>query len=112
MFPCLNLLPLPWVLRHRMSRRPWRMIRQSASASKNASAASKLKRLASQRSDVFDANVAQQHQLTEEEEVRRKKQATAVYYDGASDREPARLQQMQNMNIEEQIRQIHQKAKK
>lgn len=70
--------------------------------------ANNLKRLASQRSDVFDPVTGQQ-MLSAEEEARRKKQQQqpnmAVSYDGSSEQKA----QMQGLNIEEQIRQIHQK---
>jgi splicing factor 3A subunit 1 len=70
--------------------------------------ANNLKRLASQRSDVFDGVTGQS--ITEEEAARRKKAATS--YDGQPEsKDAARLAQMQNMNVEEQIRQIHQKYK-
>lgn len=69
--------------------------------------ANNLKRLASQRSDLFDTVTGQP--ISEEEAARRKKAATG--YDGAplekGDR--ARLEMMQNVNVEEQIRAIHQK---
>lgn len=69
--------------------------------------ANNLKRLASQRSDLFDGATGQP--LSEEEQARRKRAATG--YDGAplekGDR--ARLEMMQNVNVEEQIRAIHQK---
>jgi splicing factor 3A subunit 1 len=69
--------------------------------------ANNLKRLASQRSDLFDGITGQP--ISEEELARRKKAATG--YDGAplekGDR--ARLEMMQNVNVEEQIRAIHQK---
>ena len=69
--------------------------------------ANNLKRLASQRSDLFDGVTGQP--ITEEEAARRKKAASG--YDGAplekGDR--ARLEMMQNVNVEEQIRAIHQK---
>ena len=69
--------------------------------------ANNLKRLASQRSDLFDGVTGQP--VTEEEAARRKKAASG--YDGAplekGDR--ARLEMMQNVNVEEQIRAIHQK---
>ncbi|RDW63868.1 hypothetical protein BP5796_10370 [Coleophoma crateriformis] len=69
--------------------------------------ANNLKRLASQRSDLFDGVTGQP--ITEEEAARRKKAASG--YDGTplekGDR--ARLEMMQNVNVEEQIRAIHQK---
>jgi splicing factor 3A subunit 1 len=72
-----------------------------------ADVAGNLKRLASQRSDLFDGYTGQP--LTEEEQARRKKAATG--YDGQplekGDR--ARMEMMQSVNVEEQIRAIHQK---
>ncbi|KAF7867229.1 hypothetical protein EAF04_005312 [Stromatinia cepivora] len=69
--------------------------------------ANNLKRLASQRSDIFDGVTGQP--ITEEEAARRKKAANG--YDGTpldkADR--ARYEMMQNVNVEEQIRAIHQK---
>jgi len=69
--------------------------------------ANNLKRLASQRSDLFDGVTGQP--ITEEEAARRKKAASG--YDGTplekGDR--ARLEMMQNVNVEEQIRVLHQK---
>ncbi|TEY63848.1 hypothetical protein BOTCAL_0150g00040 [Botryotinia calthae] len=69
--------------------------------------ANNLKRLASQRSDIFDGATGQH--ITEEEAARRKKAANG--YDGTpvdkADR--ARYEMMQNVNVEEQIRAIHQK---
>ena len=73
-----------------------------------ADVANNLKRLASQRTDVFDAVTGQA--ISEEEAARRKK--AAVSYDGQTEnKEASRLQQMHSTNIEEQIRQIHQKFK-
>lgn len=74
-----------------------------------ADVANNLKRLASQRTDVFDA---QGQPISEEEAARRKKAATS--YDGLPEsKELARLQQQQmaTMNIEEQLRQIQSKFK-
>jgi splicing factor 3A subunit 1 len=73
----------------------------------NSDAATNLKRLASQRSDLFDGVTGQP--ITEEEAARRKKAATS--YDGNPEsKDAARLQQqMQSVNVEEQIRAIHQK---
>ncbi|KAG4417418.1 hypothetical protein IFR04_009428 [Cadophora malorum] len=69
--------------------------------------ANNLKRLASQRSDLFDG-VTGQPIISEEELARRKKAATS--YDGvAPEKGDRRLDMMQNVNVEEQIRAIHQK---
>ncbi|KAI9689125.1 MAG: SF3a splicing factor complex subunit [Bathelium mastoideum] len=68
--------------------------------------ANNLKRLASQRSDVFDGVTGQP--ITEEEQARRKK--AALSYDGAPEsKDAAKLQQMQNVNVEEQVRRIREK---
>lgn len=66
--------------------------------------AANLKRLASQRSDVFDG-VTGQPVISEEEQARRKR--AALNYDGQLDK----AKDMQGMNIEEQIRNIHTKYK-
>ncbi|RKF62163.1 Pre-mRNA-splicing factor sap114 [Erysiphe neolycopersici] len=68
--------------------------------------ANNLKRLASQRSDLFDGVTGQP--ISEEEQARRKK--AAIGYDGTPiDKGDRRLDIMQNVNVEEQIRAIHQK---
>ncbi|GME64350.1 pre-mrna splicing factor [Neofusicoccum parvum] len=70
--------------------------------------ANNLKRLASQRDDIFDP--ATGARITAEEEARRKRAATG--YDGQpTNADAAQMAQMQGMNIQEQIRQIHQKFK-
>ncbi|KAK3056114.1 hypothetical protein LTS18_011713 [Coniosporium uncinatum] len=70
--------------------------------------ANNLKRLASSRTDVFDEVTGQA--ISEEELARRKK--AALSYDGTIDaaRDAQRIQQMQSMNIEEQLRRIKEKA--
>ena len=71
-----------------------------------ADVANNLKRLASQRSDVFDGVTGQP--ISEEEQARRKK--AALSYDGAPEtKDAAKLQQMQNVNVEEQVRRIREK---
>lgn len=68
--------------------------------------ANNLKRLASQRSDLFDGVTGQP--ITEEEVARRKKAASG--YDGVPLNDRQRTDsQMQNINVEEQIRALHQK---
>ncbi|KAH8589179.1 Pre-mRNA splicing factor PRP21 like protein-domain-containing protein [Bisporella sp. PMI_857] len=68
--------------------------------------ANNLKRLASQRSDLFDGVTGQP--ITEEEAARRKKAATS--YDGNPvEKGDRRIDMMQNVNVEEQIRALHQK---
>ncbi|EGS22682.1 putative pre-mRNA splicing factor [Thermochaetoides thermophila DSM 1495] len=64
--------------------------------------ANNLKRLASQRSDVFDTSTGQT--VSEEELARRKKVAL-----GTADNTPDGRSQMQTFNLDEQIRAIHQK---
>ncbi len=73
-----------------------------------ADVANNLKRLASQRSDLFDSTTGQP--ITEEELARRKKAAMGSY-DGVplEKGDPRRMEVMQNVNVEEQIRAIHQK---
>ena len=55
---------------------------------------------------MFDPVTGQQV-LSAEEEARKKKQQMAIPYDG----QPETKAQLQGLNIEEQIRQIHQKFK-
>ncbi|KAF2003915.1 hypothetical protein P154DRAFT_519815 [Amniculicola lignicola CBS 123094] len=72
-----------------------------------ADIAKHLKRFASNREDIFDKQSGQP--LEEEEAARRKKAALA--YDGQPDpvRDAARMQEMQTMNVQEQIRRINEK---
>lgn len=68
--------------------------------------ANNLKRLASQRSDLFDGVTGQP--ISEEEAARRKKAANS--YDGTPvEKGDRRFDMIQNINVEEQIRAIHQK---
>ncbi|KAF2192487.1 splicing factor 3a [Zopfia rhizophila CBS 207.26] len=69
--------------------------------------ANNLKRLASQRDDVFDGVTGQP--ISEEEAARRKK--AAMNYDGQPDpaKDAVRLQEMQSMNLQDQLRNIQQK---
>ena len=69
--------------------------------------ANNLKRLASQRSDVFDPITGQA--ITEDELVRRKKAAIQSFDGNPESKTQAQLSHMQNVNVEEQIRAIHQK---
>lgn len=64
--------------------------------------ANNLKRLASQRSDVFDPVTGQ---TVSEEELARRKRAAVHDYEGS----PQPGGQGQNLNVEQQIRAIHQK---
>jgi splicing factor 3A subunit 1 len=78
--------------------------RYAASNVSHADVANNLKRLASQRSDVFDPITGQA--VTEDELARRKK-AAIQSFDGNPE---GKVQpHMQNVNVEEQIRAIHQK---
>jgi splicing factor 3A subunit 1 len=61
--------------------------------------------LASQRSDLFDGVTGQP--ITEEEAARRKKAASG--YDGVPLDKTDRLRIEKNVNVEEQIRALHQK---
>lgn len=80
--------------------------RDSTTNLSTSDVANNLKRFASQRTDLFDGVTGQP--ITEEEAARRKKAATS--YDGNPESKDAvRLAQMQNVNVEEQIRAIHQK---
>ncbi len=70
--------------------------------------ASNLKRLASQRSDVFDAITGQP--VEPEEQDRRKKMMAFNGYDGAADGHISeRTAMQQNLNMEEQIKLIHER---
>ncbi|KAF2691862.1 hypothetical protein K458DRAFT_425734 [Lentithecium fluviatile CBS 122367] len=70
-------------------------------------AANNLKRFASQRDDIYDGVTGQP--ISEEEAARRKKAATS--YDGQPDpaKDAVRLQQMQTMNVQEQLRRIQER---
>ncbi|KAF1958861.1 hypothetical protein CC80DRAFT_533833 [Byssothecium circinans] len=73
-------------------------------------AANNLKRFASQRDDIYDGVTGVP--ITEEEAARRKRAATQ--YDGQPDpaKDAVRLQQMQNMNVQEQLRRIQERHAK
>ncbi|KAL8839573.1 MAG: hypothetical protein Q9170_001677 [Blastenia crenularia] len=79
--------------------------RQSTTNLSTSDVAANLKRLASQRSDVFDG-VTGQPVISEEEAARRKR--AALNYDGQLEK-GKEMERRQGMNIDEQIRQIHQK---
>lgn len=72
-----------------------------------ADAANNLKRLASQRTDVFDSVTGQP--LSEEEMARRKKAALNSYDGNPDGKSQAHIAHLQNVNVEEQIRAIQQK---
>ena len=69
--------------------------------------ANNLKRLASQRSDLFDGVTGQP--ISEEEQARRKKVALNSFDGNLDGKNPAHASQLQTLNIDEQIRAIHQK---
>ncbi|KAK4125132.1 Surp module [Parathielavia appendiculata] len=69
--------------------------------------ANNLKRLASQRSDVFDTTTGQP--VSEEELARRKKVALHAFDGNPDGKSQAHLNQLQTSNLDEQIRAIHQK---
>ncbi|KAF2876972.1 Pre-mRNA splicing factor PRP21 like protein-domain-containing protein [Massariosphaeria phaeospora] len=72
-----------------------------------ADVANNLKRFASQRDDIYDGVTGLP--ISEEELLRRKKAATS--YDGQPDpaKDAVRLQQMQTMNVQEQLRRIQER---
>lgn len=68
-----------------------------------------LKRLASQRDDLFDSTSG--HNIPTEELERRKRVATGGSWDGTAEtKEAVRMQQLQNVNVQEQIEAIRRKA--
>jgi splicing factor 3A subunit 1 len=96
----------------------WKEQRQKADARHSTTnlstsdVAANLKRLASQRSDVFDGVTGQP--VVSEEEAARRKRAALGSYDGTSgaagtDHGSTGRPGRETVNIEEQIRQIHQK---
>jgi splicing factor 3A subunit 1 len=72
-----------------------------------ADVANNLKRFASQREDIYDG--VSGNNISPEEEARRKK--AALSYDGQPDpaKDSARMAQMQNMNLQDQLRRIQEK---
>lgn len=66
-----------------------------------------MKRFASQREDIYDG--ASGMSISPEEEARRKR--AALSYDGQPNpaKDNARMEQMASMNVQEQIRRIHEK---
>ena len=72
--------------------------------------AANLKRLASQRSDVFDG-VTGQPVISDEEAARRKKVALGSYDGQTGAEKGGGANPREGLNIQEQIRQIHQKIK-
>ncbi|KAL2180707.1 Pre-mRNA splicing factor PRP21 like protein-domain-containing protein [Thermothelomyces heterothallicus CBS 202.75] len=72
-----------------------------------AEVANNLKRLASQRSDVFDTTTGQA--VSEEELARRKKVALHAFDGNPDGKSQAHINQLQTFNLDEQIRAIHQK---
>ena len=82
-------------------------VRYAASNVSHADVANNLKRLASQRSDVFDPVTGQA--ITEDELARRKKAAIHSFDGNPEGKSQAHLNHLQSVNVEEQIRAIHQK---
>lgn len=80
--------------------------RHASSTVSHVDVANNLKRLASQRHDVFDPVTGRE--LSEDELARRKK-AAINSYDGNPDGKAQGQGQMQSYNVEEQIRAIHEK---
>lgn len=73
----------------------------------HADVANNLKRLASQRSDVFDPVTGQA--LSEDELARRKRAAMNSFDGNPEGKSQAHVNHLQSFNVEEQIRAIHQK---
>ncbi|KAI1325684.1 Pre-mRNA splicing factor PRP21 like protein-domain-containing protein [Xylariaceae sp. FL0255] len=73
----------------------------------DADVANNLKRLASQRADIFDPVTG--HPVTEEEMARRKRAAMNSFDGNLDGRNQAHMNQMQSVNVDEQIARIHQK---
>ncbi|KAL3956982.1 hypothetical protein ACCO45_009828 [Purpureocillium lilacinum] len=73
----------------------------------HADVANNLKRLASQRSDVFDPVTGQA--ISEDELARRKKAAMNSFDGNPEGKSQAHMDHLQSFNVEEQIRAIHQK---
>lgn len=73
----------------------------------HADVANNLKRLASQRSDVFDPVTGQS--VSEDELARRKKAAINSFDGNPEGKNPTQQGHMHSMNVDEQIRAIHQK---
>ncbi|KAI0130569.1 Pre-mRNA splicing factor PRP21 like protein-domain-containing protein [Xylariales sp. AK1849] len=72
-----------------------------------ADAANNLKRFASQRGDLFDGVTGQP--LTEEEQSRRKRAAMNSFDGNLEGRSQAHITHLQSVNVDEQIRAIHQR---
>lgn len=85
-------------------------LRQSTTNLSTSDVAANLKRLASQRSDVFDG-VTGQPVISEEEAARRKRVALGAYDGQSATEKGGGATSRENLNIEEQIRQLHQKYK-
>ena len=83
--------------------------RQATTNLSTSDVAANLKRLASQRSDVFDGVTGKP--VVSEAEAARRKRAAVDSYDGQSGPDQSGRAGREAMNIEEQIRQIHQKFK-
>ncbi|KAI8627036.1 Pre-mRNA splicing factor PRP21 like protein-domain-containing protein [Xylariaceae sp. FL1651] len=73
----------------------------------NTDVANNLKRLASQRADIFDPVTGQS--VSEEEMARRKRAAMNSFDGNLEGRSQAHINHMQSVNVDEQIARIHQK---
>ncbi|KOS21817.1 Pre-mRNA-splicing factor [Escovopsis weberi] len=73
----------------------------------HADVANNLKRLASQRSDVFDPATGQS--ISEDEQARRKKAAIQSFDGNPDGKSQAHINHLQSVNVDEQIRAIHQR---
>ncbi|KAF2741370.1 hypothetical protein EJ04DRAFT_453765 [Polyplosphaeria fusca] len=90
----------------------WKEMREKADARYSSTVstvdvANNLKRFASMRDDIYDG--ATGLPITEEEQARRKK--AALNYDGQPDpaKDAVRMQEMQTMNLQDQLRRINEK---
>ena len=72
-----------------------------------ADVANNLKRLASQRSDLFDGVTGEP--ASEEEQARRKRLAVNSFDGNPDGKSAAHISHIQSVNVEEQIRAIHQR---
>ncbi|CEJ91454.1 hypothetical protein VHEMI07164 [[Torrubiella] hemipterigena] len=81
--------------------------RYASTTVSTADVANNLKRLASQRRDLFDPVTGQE--LTEEELARRKKLSLNSFGGNPNSTPQAQMNHMQNINVEEQVRAIHEK---
>lgn len=81
--------------------------RYASTTVSTADVANNLKRLASQRRDLFDPVTGEE--LTEEELARRKRLSMNSFGGNPNSTTQAQMNHMQNINVEEQVRAIHEK---